>query len=324
MRLGVSELVANSYATRIASLSPRIETVQLRQDGTFTPPANGIEAFFLSVDLYLEPRTLRAAMPLVDQPALRWFHSSSAGIDDPRLQRMLNRGVTLTHSPGLHARPIGEYVIGYMLHHVKAMPAHAAAQARREWAHIPGVELTGKTLGIVGLGGIGLEVARLAQAFEMRVLATKRTPVAAENVDEVLPSARLHDLLAASDYVLLAVPLTDETRGMIGAAEFQAMGRGALLINAARGEVVDEAALIEALRTGAIGGAVLDVFETEPLPADSPLWELPNCVITPHDSSVTPQAFSRTGEHFLKNLARYMRGEPLLNVAVSTGIAWQK
>jgi phosphoglycerate dehydrogenase-like enzyme len=218
-------------------------------------------------------------------------------------------------------------VISAMLQEVKQVRAHYEAQQRHEWQPIISGELTGKTVGIVGLGGIGRAVARRAKAFEMRVIGTKRSPLVDPNVDEILPPDRLGELLAASDFVVLTAPLTDETRGLIGAAELAQMRPEAVLINVARGEIVDEAALGEALRAGAseesdrgIAAAYLDVVGTEPLPATSPLWELPNCTLTPHDSDTSLLGHGRTTERFLENLVRYVRGEPLLDVAETTGL----
>lgn len=318
MRLCISEGTADQYGKRIASLSPQIGIVRLNYDGSFDPSADGIEVFYLSEDFWGRREAFRGVREIVEGQALKWFHTSSAGIDNRLFQRILERGVTLTHSPGLYARPIAEWLIGYMLHHVKRMPAHAQAQAAHEWSRQQSEELTGKTVGIVGYGGIGQEVARLAKAFEMRVVATKRTPVEHPNVDVLLPPDQLVELLAVADFVVLATPLTEETRGLIGAAELAAMKPGAVLLNVSRGKVVDEPALVEALTDGTIAAAVLDVTDSEPLPPESPLWDLPNCVITPHDSGESPQILERGGEIFLKNLSRYLQGQPLLDAVAAT------
>ncbi len=200
------------------------------------------------------------------------------------------------------------------------MREHGRAQDRAEWAKFNTTDLGGRTLGIVGYGGIGAAVARRAKAFDMRVVATKRTLVDDANLDELLPPAALQALLAQADYVVLCVPLTDETSGLIGARQLQAMAPHAVLVNVSRGAVVDQEALIDALREGRIGGAVIDVTTPEPLPADSPLWAMENVVITPHDSGDSPGAFGHTVDHWLKNLARYVRGEDLLNVVTTTGL----
>lgn len=321
MRICVTTGVWEACAGRIRAIAPGLEVTQLRLDGTFDGDTADVEAFFFSEDLYRQPTAVRAAMGLATGGGLRWFHSSSAGIDHPIFQQIVDAGATLTHSPGQHGQPIAEYVLGHMLAAAKRMRAHAALQAEHRWEPIDSVELTGATVGIVGYGGIGAHVARLARAFEMRVLATKRTPIEDPNVDELLPPKRLHELLAASDYVVVTVPLTDESRGMFGAAEFAAMRPEAVFINVARGGVVQEDALGEALRSGSIALAVLDVAGEEPLPPESPLWELPNCVITPHDSGSSPLSFERTNELWLRNLSRWVRGEELLHVAAGTGLS---
>lgn len=251
-------------------------------------------------------------------PAFRWFHTCTAGYDNPFFQTLLDRGVTLTNSPGLHARPMAEWVFGAILAQAKNSVAHQASQRRHEWRRERSDELTGRTVGIVGLGGIGLEVARLAKAFEMRVMGTKRRLIEHDQVDVVLPPERLHELLAESDYVVLAAPLTDATRGMMGRAEYAAMKTSATLINVARGGLIDEPALIEALHEGQIAGAALDVAAEEPLPPDAALWEARNCVVTPHISQGSPHSLGRTTEHFLENLDRYVRGDALLNIVRDT------
>ncbi len=322
MKICVTENVWEAASGRIASIAPDVEVIRLSHEGEFSGDAAGAEAFFFSSDLYQARRAaVEAAMAVATSGQLKWVHSSAAGVDHPIFQQIMDAGATLTHSPGLHGKPIAQYVIGYMLRHAKRMAAHAEAQARHDWTReIESVELTRRTLGIVGYGGIGSEIARLATAFEMRVVGSKRTPIEDPNLDELLGPDQLHELLAQSDYVALACPLTDETRGLIGAAEFAVMKDDAVLINIARGGVVDEEALIAAMNGGQIAGAVLDVVGEEPLPAESPLWDLPNVVITPHDSGSTDLGLSRAIDEWLKNLARYVRGEELLHVAAGTGV----
>ncbi len=321
MRICVTSKVAEGFGRRIRSLSPDIEIIAMDEDGSVTPDVDAVEAFFLSEDVFGHRDMFRRAMQFTERPEFKWFHASSAGIDYWVFDQIIERGHTLTHSPGLHAPPIAEWVVGYMLHHVKRMRAHADSQTKHAWLRTGSDELGGKTLGIVGYGGIGAEAARLLQPFGVRVIATKRTPVEAPHLDELFPPDRLHDLLAQSDFVLLALPLTDESRALIGAPELGAMKPEAVLINVARGAIIDEPALIDALQSGTIAAAVLDVAAKEPLPDDSPLWDLPNCVITPHDSGSSPRSFERTTEHFLKNLARYVKGQPLHDIATTTGLS---
>ena len=250
-------------------------------------------------------------------PALRWVQLSSAGADrvDPGLIRA---GLTFTTVSGLHATPIAEFVLSYLLIFAKGWPALWLRQAAHAYdrAIVPR-NLAGRTVGVVGMGAIGRECARLAKALGCRVLGIRRSargrgPDAV--ADELLPPRDLGYLLAESDFVVLATPLTDETRGLIGAAELRAMGDRACLINIARGGVVDEAALVEALRGGVIAGAALDVFEREPLPADSPLWEMDNVILTPHITGGIEDYNERATRIFCGNLRRYLDGEPLHNV----------
>ncbi len=201
-----------------------------------------------------------------------------------------------------------------MLAVVKRLPEFFAQQGERRWHKLGLRELRGLTVGIIGLGDIGGEIARLCRAFGMRVLGLRRHPRPYEHADEVLGPDRLHDLLAHSDFVVITCPLTEETRGLIGRAELAAMNPDAWLINVARGAIVDEEALLEALRERKIGGACLDVFTEEPLPEDSPFWDLPNVIITPHNSWSSPHIQEREVDLFLDNLRRYVAGEPLLNV----------
>jgi phosphoglycerate dehydrogenase-like enzyme len=257
----------------------------------------------------------------MEAPSLRWLQSPGAGVDHPVFARVIERGVRLTNASGLHAEPIAQYIFAYVLHWEREVARHLAQERARQYQVIVSGDLTSKTLGIVGLGGIGLAAARVGKAFGMRVIGIRRTPADTEaNVDLWLPPQRLHELLEASDYVVLCMPLTNATRNWIGAAELHAMRNDAVLINVARGGVVDEPALIEALREGRIRGASLDVTAEEPLPPDSPLWELDNCVITPHDAGYSPRANERLSALFFDNLSRYTAGESLRNEIRDVGL----
>ncbi len=267
------------------------------------------------------------AMPGLVSPgdlpdALRWVQLTSAGADrvDPELIRA---GLTFTNVSGLHSTPIAEYVLTYMLMFEKGWPALARNQAAGVYDRmVMPRNLSDRTVGVVGMGAIGAECARLAKAIGCRVLGIRRSvagrgPDPDAIADEVLPPRDLDALLAESDHVVLATPLTGETRGLIGAGQLRTMGaRGerSYLINIARGEVVDEPALIEALREGVIAGAALDVFQREPLPADSPLWELDNVILTPHISGGNENYNEAATSIFCDNLRRYLAGEELRNI----------
>jgi glyoxylate/hydroxypyruvate reductase A len=219
---------------------------------------------------------------------------------------------------GVHATPLAEFVLFAMLYFAKQMPRVLADQRRHHWEQFAVKNIRGTTLGLVGLGGVGREIARLARAIGMRVVAIRRSPgegnTAVPDVEAVYSTDRLRALLAESDYVTLILPQTGQTAGLIGKAELAAMKPGAVFINIARGTIVDEPALIEALRSGHLGGAALDVLAVEPLPADSPLWDMPNVLITPHTISTAVDENELVVDLFCDNLRRFLAGEPLRNV----------
>lgn len=253
---------------------------------------------------------------------LRWVHSAAAGVGGSLFEEMRASDVVLTNSAGLHAEPLADHALAMILFFARGLDIAAVGKARREWLHaeMAGsesrmVEVAGRTVGIVGYGGIGRAVGRRAAALGMRVLGLRRSPGAAPaEVERMMGPDELPALLSASDYVVLAVPETDETRGWLGATELALLGEGAVLINLSRGGIVEEAPLAEALASGRLRGAGLDVFEREPLPSDSPLWDLENVVITPHTGAVTPRFWERETPLLLDNLRRYVEGRPLVNV----------
>jgi len=250
-------------------------------------------------------------------PRLKWIQLTSAGADRLLNSGFIEEGIIVTTVSGLHATPIGEYVLTAILMFAKGMPRTMRAQVRGEWSRFAPTELRGKTVGIVGMGHIGEEVARLAKAFGCRVIATRRSvaePSSTDCCDELMPAAHLPRLLGESDYVVLCVPLTAETRGLIGETELRAMKDTAVLVNIARGPVTVEGDLVRALREGWIAGAALDVFDQEPLPQGHPFWTMENVIVTPHISGGTEIYNRRAVEIFADNLRRYLRGEPLRNV----------
>lgn len=248
---------------------------------------------------------------------LKWMHVFNAGIDNPVFTAFIDRGVRLTTSSGSTARPIAQTAIGGMLMLARRFPAWGESQRRHAWAPIrdnPPADLDSQTMVVLGVGAIGNEIARIARAIGLHVIGVRRSPRRdADHVDEMAPTSALKVVLPRADWLALACPLSSETRGIIGAAELALLPRGAHVINIARGEVIDESALIAAVRSGHLGGAYLDVVSTEPLPADSPLWELPNVVISPHNSAISAGNEGRTVEYFLANLALWATSEPLLN-----------
>lgn len=247
---------------------------------------------------------------------VRWVQLTHAGAErvDPNL---IAQGITFTTAGGLAATPIAEYVMATILMFGKGWPRLFRAQQEHKYDRVMPREIFGKTVGVVGMGYIGSEVVRLAKAFGCRVLAIRRSynvrgPDAL--ADEAIPPSDLAYLLGESDFVVLATPLTEETKGLIGAGQLEQMKRSAYLINIARGRVVDEAALIAALKAETIAGAALDVFTREPLPAESELWDLPNVIVTPHISGGTEIYNQRATDIFCDNLRRFLAGSPLSNI----------
>ena len=249
-------------------------------------------------------------------PNLRWLHVSHAGIDDPIFGRLLDQGVRISNSSGASAEPIAQTAIGGMLALARGFPAWSEAQRAHEWrshqAQKP--DLRGQTIVVVGLGAIGGHIARLAQALGLHAIGVRRSPRRDDDtVDELVTPDALAEVLPRADWLALAVPLTDETRGLIDASALAALPLGARVLNVARGEIVDEPALIDALQGGRLGGAYLDVFVEEPLPASSPLWDLPNVIVTPHNSASSTGNAARALAIFLRNLEHWVRNEPLEN-----------
>lgn len=254
---------------------------------------------------------------LTRAPRLKWVQTMSAGVDRLASHEIWQSPVMITGVSGIHATPIGEFVLGFMLMFAKGAPLFFQMKQKREWTrHMPTV-LRAKTIGIIGLGAIGREIARLSKSFGMKVLATRRSAKQkgrARNVDILYPPAQLKQLLAGSDYVVIATPLTPETRRLIGEEELRSMKTTAYIINIGRGSIIDEDALIKALDEKWIAGAGLDVTVTEPLPSDSRLWDFDNVIITPHISGDMEDYIKKATELFCENLSRYINGKKLRNV----------
>ncbi|GAA0549699.1 D-2-hydroxyacid dehydrogenase [Halorubrum ejinorense] len=248
---------------------------------------------------------------LSDGAAPDWIQTLNSGVDSYDLDTLADREVAVTNAAGVAAEPIAEQVLGYLLVFERRIHKGIRQQERDGvWRRYSAGELAGKTLGIVGVGAIGTRVAELASAFDVEVIGTKRTPeTAPDAVDEAYPPKELPELLARSDYLVLACPLVEATRGLIGTEELMSMRSDAVLVNVARGEVVEESALETALQQSRIRGAALDVFEKEPLPQESPLWDLSNAVITPHMAGSTPKYADRVGSLFEENYRRYAAGD---------------
>ncbi len=250
-------------------------------------------------------------------PRLKWMQTISTGVEKILTPEVVRSEVIVTNMSGIHEVTIAEFVLMLMLMFVKDAPRSFYQQIEGRWKWFPMDVLTDKTVGILGFGRIGREVARVSKYFGMNVVATRRSPVIGEqngNVDRLLPLSDLHELLSASDFVVLALPLTEESRGLIGAPELKAMKSSARLINVSRGAIVNECELVQALQEGWIGGAGLDVFTEEPLSADSPLRRMRNVIFSPHVSGDIAAYDVGAAKLFAANLQRYLAGEPLLNI----------
>ena len=304
---------------------PRSEVDRLRRDFpqvVFESPASREEADALlpAVEVVLG----FAARPEVFPTAkhLRWIHSTAAGVEGILSPELVALDVTLTCSRGLHAQSMAEHALGVMLAFARQLHSSRDAQRERRWSQheqwgaSPGfADLAGATVGIVGFGHIGSAIGEKARALGMHVLAVRRTPAASpEPAHEQWGLDRLTELLERSDWVVLAAPHTRESARLIGAAELGRMKPGARLVNVGRGALVDQDALIAALRAGRIAGAGLDVVASEPVPADSPLWDMPQVILTPHVSGLGPRYWERASHVFAANLRRWLAGEPLHGV----------
>jgi phosphoglycerate dehydrogenase-like enzyme len=324
--IALTPILSARYRTRdlerIRDAAPGARIVTLSVEGLSDEPVDDVEVLlhgWLSADAF--DRLLGRA------PRLAWVHSASAGVERALTPTARRRGIVITNARGVFSRPIAEYVMMMILAVSRKLPGLLELQRERTWQPLEGTELRDVTVGIVGLGSIGRAVGALATAFGCRVIATRRRPEAGGGerrddelsfgeamLDRVGGPETLPALLAESDFVVLAAPLTPETENMIDATTLGAMKPGAWLINVARGRLVDERALLRALRDGPLGGAVLDTFRDEPLQPSSPFYELPNVIVTPHTSWSSGRVLDRSVELFCDNLRRYAAGEPLLNV----------
>ena len=306
----ISDAVDRHYGPALAAAAPGAERVILSLEGS-TNELDRVEVVYFSGDLF--PDSMRPFLAAVKQiPRMRWLHSFSAGVDNVFFERLLERGVRVTTSSGAMAVPIAQTVMLYLLALSRDLPGWLGDQSRRRWNPREIGDLQGRTLGVVGLGPIGLEVARLASAFRMRVVGVRRHPTGEEPC-ETRTLGQLPGLLPELDALVLAVPLSDETRHLIDREALAALKSGCLVVNIGRGELIDEVALVDALESGQVGGAGLDVFDTEPLPDESPLWRFPNVIVTPHSSGTSSGNFHRASEIFVENLQRYVRGEAMRN-----------
>ena len=257
---------------------------------------------------------------IADAPNLGWMQSFGVGVDATRFGPLMQRGVRITNAVGVNSEPIALHALTGLLMLSRRFTHYGRAQQAHEWRPInwdapeSPPDLNTQTLVIVGLGAVGSRIARFARELGLRVVGIRRNAAAGSDaVDEVRPPSELDDVLPRADWLVLACPLTPETRGLIDSRRLALMPRGAHLINVARGEVLVEPALIEALQTSELRGAYLDVFAKEPLAPESPLWDMPNVIVSPHNAAASNGKFKREGDFFLSNLERWARNDRLLN-----------
>ena len=249
-------------------------------------------------------------------PQAKWIHSFSAGVDKILTPEVATSKVILTNSSGIHATPIAEHIVGFMLMWTRRSAQALRNQDQHVWSKDDSLdELCGKTILIVGLGEIGMETARLAKVFGTKILATARSPRNKKDtfVDVFHTADKLDSLLPRADFVVITLPHTDETPHFFDKNKFALMQKSAVIINIGRGGIINEKDLIEAIQKGTVAGAMLDVFEKEPLPSDSPLWDMPNVLITPHHSGLSHRYMDRAVERFCLNLKAYLAGKKLPN-----------
>jgi phosphoglycerate dehydrogenase-like enzyme len=287
-----------AFGNRLRSSLPE-GAVEVGSD--YDDTLNKIATATVVISEYLPREKLTAA------EELQWLQATSAGVDHYDLDEFRERDVAVTTASGIHAEPIAEQVIGYMLHFARGFNQAVRQQAGSRWEQFQGGELAGKTVGIVGTGAIGQRVAELSSTFDMTTIGVRSDPTTTPDpINEIFGPDELHTLLGRSDYVILACPLTEETHHLLSIKELSSMKPTAVLINIARGAVVNEDHLVRSLQNRDIRGAALDVTETEPLPADSPLWDLSNTLVTPHMAGLTPRYLDRLGDLFIENYRRFL------------------
>ena len=297
--------LSEALVQRIRDISGRVEVAVVNDDKSALEAVVDAEVVFGKFNKELFSSAKR----------LRWVQTKGAGVDGLLFPEFIESNVALTSASGIHGTQISEMIVAMMLVFTKHLHKFMRYKFEAKWQpHTPD-ELAGKTVGILGLGSIGLETAKKAKCLGMKVIALKKHPnQKPDYVDEILGSEGLENLLRQSDFVVLTLPLTSETRHMIGEEQLRSMKPTAYVINMGRGALIDTNALLKALKEGLIAGAGLDVFENEPLPADSDLWKLDNVVITPHVAGASPYYDERAVEVFCDNLKRHIEDKPLRNM----------
>ena len=297
---------------KILQAAPGARLVPVSAEGIADEPVDDVEVLLRGWSLGGDPLDRLVGRA----PKLRWIHSVSVGVEAVLTPCVRLRGLTVTNGRGVFDRPIAEYVMTMILALCRNLPQLLELQRERTWQPLEARELARTTIGLVGLGGIGCEVANLARPFGPRIVAIRRRPAAGpvEGVEVLGGLDALPQLFATSDFVVLGLPLTGETDGLINDEVLAGAKPGAWVINVARGGLLDESAMLRALRSGPLGGAVLDAFREEPLPETSPFYRLSNCIVTPHTSWSSADVLGRTLDVFCDNLRLYRAGTPLQHV----------
>lgn len=269
--------------------------------------------YIRDIDILVTWGTMDIRPLFLAAPKLVWVHSLSAGVESLVFPEMKSSNTLLTNSKGIHGIPVSEHVFAMMLAFTRGLHLFIHQQAKHQWKRLNVDEIHGKTMGIVGLGSIGREIAKKAKGMGMNVVASKQTMTTELFVDELYPPEKLHELLSLSDFVVTALPLLEETKDLFTINEFAVMKPSAYFINIARGSIIKQDDLVAALEQGLIKGACLDVFEEEPLSATSPLWDMSNVIITPHVAGLSPNYLDRAVKLFADNLSRFLQKKEMLN-----------
>lgn len=308
MRIVLCYPVESRHVAQIQAAAPKAELVDAGQERIATE--------ILKADIFCG----HAKVPMdwgavVRGGRLRWIQSSAAGLDHCLVPEVVESDITITSASGVLADQVAEHALALILATTRSLNVFFRAQQQREFIRRPTRDFHHSTVGIVGFGGVGRRIAEVVRSFKTRILATDTFPVdKPDYVEELWPAERLDDLLRAVDVLFLSLPLTPQTRGLIDARALAKLKPGAILINVARGPLVIERDLVDALESGRLSSAAMDVTQEEPLPADSPLWELKNCIITPHVGGQSRLRIDQMTDFFCENLRRYQAGEPLNNL----------
>jgi phosphoglycerate dehydrogenase-like enzyme len=307
--------VTNIVVWSAFSTSPEMVTARFPDDRIFAIADEKGLAAAADAEVAFSGNNPRRVRKLLDAtPKLRWYHTVSAGVENMPLPELAQRGIVLTNNSGSYDIQIAEHLMAFVFAASRQLHRYRDLQRTSEWKELQHQELRDATIVVYGMGSIGGEIARLASAVGMRVIGVRRRAGPSEaGVDRVVAADRLAAVVGEADYLAVAAPLTSATRGAISREVISRMKPTAWIMNIGRGAIIDEPAMVEALQAKTIAGAALDVFTTEPLPKESPLWAFENVIITPHHSGSSPRASERTLKLFAENLRRYKAGEPLIN-----------